>query len=189
MHRHTVAPLALAVLTALVVLAPPQASAQAPRRPTNAARPAPARTGGVEGDVYLSMQSGDVKKGAGLRVVLLTEPDVVVAAITTRCAAWERYYQTKPEDYDDHLAKGPQLEADLAAILSRTAVREVGTGMNAHYTFTGVPVGAYLLYTRFRIAKRNYGWSVPVRILAGQSLTVDLDTEKENSATIGCGWS
>lgn len=180
---------ALLVFVALLVVHGTVQPAVGATSAKHAARGKAQHRGSVEGDVYLTMQSGDVKKGAGLTVRLLDNADQVFSAISERCDAWKKYLASTPGDYNDHLAKGPGLENDLSTIISNNVISETGTGMNAHYKFENLLPGKYLLFAVFPIGDNNYRWLIPVEIRSGRSATVDLDTEKENRAVIGCGWN
>ena len=178
----------LLCLAPVSMTATAQGQSRIPTRPRPSTRAVAAPRGGLEGDVYLTMQSGDIKKAAGIRVYILANPDAVKADVAQRCAAWQRYLGATPNDPGGNLSSAPAMESEVDAILVRTSVADVGTGMNAHFKFDGVPVGSYLLYARFPIGKRLYGWLLPVSINAGQSPTLDLDTAAENHQAFACGW-
>jgi hypothetical protein len=71
--------------------------------------------------------------------------------------------------------------------LLQDIVDTVGTGSNAHYRFSGVKPGRYLLVSDFPTTGRHYAWLVPVDVTSGQAIRRDLDGSVENGTQLYCG--
>lgn len=172
--------------------------------------------GVIEGDVYLLMRSGDVRKGAGLAVHLIRDPDAVSALLTANCDQYRPRYadlehlQTKRQqevtdnigrstsDFQQALdnqrrAYGQMTElfdsttASADRILLAASLTSVNSGVNAHFKFENVPAGSYGLWTQFPIGEHSYQWFIPLRLVAGQHLVRDLDTDSMNREVVYCG--
>ncbi|HET7233038.1 MAG TPA: TonB family protein [Longimicrobium sp.] len=162
-------------------------------------RQAPPAAGAVEGDVYLRMQNGDIRKMAAGRVHLV--PDSVVRSLVAACevrdSSRKRYVRLRRPirlAYDEargargdararFLARAdsattaavaalePGRRAENEIIAQVAAQRAAQTGMEAHYTFEGVAPGQYWLYSDTDLP---YYWFAPVRT-AGERVKRDLD--------------
>ena len=66
-------------------------------------------------------------------------------------------------------------------------VDTVGTGMNAHYKFTRVRPGNYILFGEWRIADSAYKWWAPVTVPAARAVKTDLDNSVEANDALYCG--
>jgi hypothetical protein len=140
-------------------------------------------TGSISGDVFLLMQNGDVKRGAGNTVLLLGPADSVLAVRGRTCAA-----------YGEHLLSAARqgsnptdVVAQLDTALLRLMVASSKTGINAHYRIDQVPAGKYILWTETMIGDNAYSLWAPVAIVGGDSISKDLDNSTEAHATLYCG--
>ena len=175
---------------------------------TGAPPRAPAGAGVVEGDVYLRMAGGEIRKMAAGRVYLV--PDSVTRSLAPLCVARDssrklylRLRRPVRLAYDSaRTARGRARESFLARadsaraaafaalepgrraeneIVERVAAqREAPTGMAAHYTFEGVAPGRYALYSDTDLL---YFWFVPVRVEAGR-VTRDLDNNNVSRVVV-----
>jgi hypothetical protein len=153
----------------------------------------------VEGDVYLRMQSGDVRKMAASRTHLV--PWTATASFRPLCAAWDsarsvhlRALRTRRVARDSaHSVRKARRDAWRLALDSATVAVErsvfggrraagalvdalaaqpaASTGMAAHYAFPAIAPGAYALYSDTDLP---YFWLVPIRVGPGAQ-TQDLD--------------
>jgi hypothetical protein len=184
--------LAWPIATALIFFgrtAPSVLAAQAPPR------------GSIEGDVYLLTRGGDTKKGAGLTVHLLRFADArQIDKTAVPCAA----YQADAKEFRDQQlslgsdASSPEAQRYLRqrremavsqvreVLISRT-VAEAGSGMNAHYRFSGLRAGVYALWAEMSLGTNDYAWFVPLALKAGQARALDLDNAVESSESLYCG--
>lgn len=162
--------------------------------------------GTLEGDVYLMMQNGDTKKGAGGWVKLIRSDSSLVNNLQAICRdhydVSERLeaqsdsvrarsvamtYKDlklgdKLSDSASALAKASRLHMrqgtdDTRSILRMRVVDSARTGMNAHYRFSSVRPGNYLLFYEWEIANNLHQWITSVAVGVGQTITLDLDNE------------
>lgn len=172
--------------------------------------------GSIEGDVYLVMKSGDTKKGAGRTIYLVRDSDSLHQRLLRICAEpapVDSIDRRAAVLHDSALAairaRNPQLMKQLAireraTVLSRDSVKirriaafrlevlaaavdSVGTGMNAHYRFSRVSPGKFILFAEWTIADNAYQWWSPIVLAAGQSMTRDLDNSSEANNNLYCG--
>ena len=149
------------------------------------------RTGSVQGDVYLVMQSGDVKRGSGNEVRLVRTSDTLHADMERVC---QRYadrllpvWRRVGSEPDSAVALEHDAREAMRTVLLGATVARAPTGINAHYRFVGVPPGAYVLWAETDIGERHYTWWTPVTVGASGSLTKDLDNSGEADARVYCG--
>ena len=162
-----------------------------------AASPALAQ-GSIEGDVYLVMQSGDVRKMAASRVHLISQEAArrVAPLCEARDSATADYLQAlrgRRVARDSARTRGPgrlewQARANSAAAVAERAISSrrseaegiiqvlqaqpaAPTGMAAHYNFRNLAPGTYALFSDTNLA---YFWFVEVNLGAGQHAR-DLD--------------
>jgi hypothetical protein len=170
--------------------------------------------GVIEGDVYLLMKSGDVRKGAGLTVQLIRDPERVSGLLTANCEQFHRRYEDldrrEKEARDAQLkvwlspegdrlgAEGNRLHKETYELFDGTtasanrtllgaSMTSTSSGATSHFKFDDVPAGLYGLWAQFPIADNWYQWFIPVRLAAGQHLVRDLDTDSMNRDVVYCG--
>jgi hypothetical protein len=174
-------------------------------------------TGSVSGSVYLVMQNGDTKRGAGVTVYLLRDtkdlerwrdtlcPQRALGSIklqlshlstmVSRYKAMEANSRTKTDLYAKEQAAS-EAQADSFSQetirqrrenLAAAIVDTVGTGMEARYQFANVIPGQYVLFAEWAIADKPYAWWAPVEVLPGQSVKHDLDNSTEKGGALYCG--
>jgi|SRR5437016_93025 len=171
------------------------------------------RTVSVEGDVYLLMQNGDVKRGASNTVRLLRDTVSLLSARTRVCSTFAeegRELQERSKvlyaqvdkvigtDRFEQVFARARAVGDSAKLLRahsrlsidsiflKSAVAEAPTGVNAHYHFAGIEPGHYILWAETTIGDNHYTWWAPVVVTAGDSLKKDLDNSTEADATLSC---
>lgn len=208
------------------------AQSPAPARKAAPAAPAAAR-GGIEGDAYLVMQSGDTKRGAGRAIRLLRDSPQLQSDLADVCAALElrvaairdsmagptaatkdsseAAYRRSLADVlneskrqawrtlsDRHIkmletstvlvaGARAQATAQIDRLIVQSTADTTGTGMNAHYTFTRVAPGNYILFGDWRIGDNDYQWWAPVTAVAGRTVRRDLDNSVEADDKLYCG--
>jgi hypothetical protein len=144
------------------------------------------RTGTVQGDVYLLMQNGDVKHGAGNTVLLLGPADSVRATRARVCRSFGDQRLAATRRGDTLSADTTLLRLTVDTALARLTVASSKTGINAHYRFDRVPAGRYILWAETRIGDNPYTWWAPI-VVGGDSVSVDLDNSTEGRAALYCG--
>jgi hypothetical protein len=175
-------------------------------------RAAPRANASVEGDMYLVMQNGDTKRGAG-RTVYLLEDSVVHASVERICNQFTAgggpllvrrgrtvidSLNTYASDFSARYAKARDIEASgkrayltMMRDVSRAilgAVRDTAsTGINAHFLFPHVPPGRYALYSEMDIGTSAYRWLVSVNVTGPGVVRRDLDNSVEGSTQLYCG--
>lgn len=162
----------------------------APAHAQGSAAPPP---GVVEGDVYLTMQSGEVRRMAGRSVYLL--PDSAIRPWAPACEARDSsrtryvrlrrparlaYEEVRAARAGERAARvaradsaraaafaalepARRVESDIVAWIGTQ--RAAQTGASGHYAFEGVAPGEYALYAD---ADLPYLWLVPVRVAPGR---------------------
>lgn len=142
-------------------------------------------TGSISGDVFLLMQNGDVKRGAGNTVLLLGPADSVVAARARVCRSFGDQLLAAARRGENLTPDTGLLYVALDTALMRLTVASSKTGINAHYRFEGVRPGRYVLWAETTIGDNAYTWWAPV-VVAGDSVSADLDNSTEARATLYC---
>ncbi len=147
-------------------------------------------TGSVSGDVFLLMQNGDVKRGAGNTVLLLGPADSVRAARGRICTTYAEQLLTTARhggSRGDEETVARNMVRRLDTALARLTVASSKTGINAHYSIDQVPAGQYILWAETVIGDNAYTWWAPVVIAGGDSVSKDLDNSTEAHAALYCG--
>jgi hypothetical protein len=154
-----------------------------------------AKAGSIGGDIYLTMESGDVKKNAGAPVFLVRPSDSLIAALSNICGAykhdadaWLKRAKSLPYSrgmpvFDSISTRGEAAATAFVSRLASSAAAETKATMEAHYAFHDVAPGQYLLFSERQGYKpTEWGkmtnisaWLVPVTVAPGDSLTRDLD--------------
>lgn len=178
----------------------------APANSTNSA------VSSIEGDVYVTTPSGESKRGTGRVVALVRNTDSARIRAAHACETYEadiRLLVAHAKAINDTIRRIPQsatllvrhlnsLSAAMnsAAALARSGVNAallqdivdtVGTDSNAHYRFSGVKPGRYLLVSDLPTTERHYAWLVPIDATPGQAMHRDLDGSVENGTQLYCG--
>jgi hypothetical protein len=147
------------------------------------------KSASISGDVFLLMQNGDVKRGAGNTVLLLGPADSVLATRGRVCTAYGEQlldaarHGGNPADE----ASASQMVARLDTSLVHLTVASSKTGINAHYRIDHVPAGQYILWAETMIGDNAYTWWAPVVVAGGDSVSRDLDNSTEAHAALYCG--
>jgi hypothetical protein len=79
------------------------------------------------------------------------------------------------------------MRAQMASVLVGAKVNESATGVNAHYQFTGLAPGRYVLWAETEIGDQHYTWWAPIALAAGDSAKKDLDNSSEADHLVYCG--
>ena len=147
--------------------------------------------GSVSGDVFLLMQNGDVKRGAGNKVLLLGPADSVIATRGRICAVYGQEllaaaHRGGTQPATDVVMTTNHMIGQLDSSLHRAAVASSPTGINAHYHFDHVAAGKYILWAATMIGENSYTWWAPITISSGDSLSKDLDNSTEAHSALYC---
>jgi hypothetical protein len=166
----------------------------------------------VYGDVYLVMQNGDVKRGAGNVVVLVADTAPLHAAVARLCEMRTRHVDsllsrverakraaagaTYQDDEDRLLALAYHLQdsveairttpISVAAVVAPFAKAASPTGVNAAYQIAGVIPGRYVLWASTQISDHHYDWWAPVVVAATDSVRRDLDNSVATEKLADC---
>jgi hypothetical protein len=169
--------------------------------------------GAIHGDIYLVMQSGDTKRGAGRTVFLARDSDSLQATIGGLCdalaghamarldsalALHRRYLATtKEEDVDPLIAKEAAVmvrnsaeESAARSAIDRAIISQsadtAGSGIGAHYAFRGIAPGRYILFSPWDIGEHHYRFAQPISLAPRDDVSRDLDNSAEHSADLYC---
>jgi hypothetical protein len=174
------------------------------------------RAGSIEGDVYLSMQSGDAKRASGLPVSLVKYSPTFDSTLHAVCEGFARSgipivlhalamrdSQTKAilagniERVD--AISGRMVKLDVASDsivrdlyrtvrskVAKSVVDTTGTGMNAHFRFDSVAAGRYIVFAEWTVGQNPYHWWAPVTVDSGR-VRRDLDNSVEGGDQPFCG--
>ena len=159
-------------------------------------------TASLQGDVYVLTQSGEVKKGAANTVYLVALPlkQSFRDQFDSLCVIHNATFRDWTKQNSERIIaainsqKNSLIDATMASTLAHidTVKQQQSewrnrlvsyqsaftspTGVNAHYAFTNIPPGSYLLVASMSLLARYYEWYVPVTLSAGGLVTVDLDS-------------
>lgn len=120
----------VAWLSPVLWLLPSHASAQ---KQATARGPAPATArGGVEGDVYLMMKSGDTKRGAGRAISLLRDTPHLRSALDSTCFTYRTIWKAVRDSLDAvHKAIGAAADGALKEMSKNAGDRAAFERWNA----------------------------------------------------------
>jgi hypothetical protein len=150
-------------------------------------------THNVSGDVFVTMASGDVKRGAGIEVVLaatsaLSEADlseVVAQRSGSFGMARSRYRENTDRNSANYTAdkilyliEVDNYAGEVGAVVRKHQVQGVRTDANGHFEIKDLKPGKYFLFTRQHMFDEPLVWMVPVD-LTNASLKVDLSNHNE----------
>ena len=177
-------------------------------RATVTAPPPAAKPATVEGDIYLVMQSGDTKPGAGRTVYLLADTPEFRARHDQICTSHQarhevaraadsaeferrsdliRTRQTLPSTMPDAARRERAAAIDSVTSLIATVIRaQVPSGMAAHYRLEGVVPGRYILFSEWKIGNEDYQWWSPIVLTPAQAMRHDLDNSTEAGGKVYC---
>ena len=186
------------VAPALVALLSFYGDAAAQSRPRSASQKPKAVTplaGRVEGDAYLVMKSGDIRKLAASRVFLAEDTANFQTVSLIMCDLFKdrlkRVDNTPNLNYlAKALTKRPIVEHFFESVDSAliAASRESQpSGVNAHYVFDRVPPGTYTLWMPAQIAETRYLLRTVVTLKGDSPLRADLDNSTDRSFVSYCG--
>ena len=169
------------------------------------------KTASVGGDLYLLMQNGDVKRGAGNTVRLLgdsgplresmqgvcrwyAEQRYGVAALGRRALAADmssldainRAERLSTQWQDSETAARAGVRVRMMTALIGHKVAEAATGVNGHYQFAGLAPARYVLWAETEIGDHHYTWWAPIALQPGDSVKKDLDNSTESDSLFYC---
>jgi hypothetical protein len=67
--------------------------------------------------------------------------------------------------------------SNMAIDVNLAKVDSTSTGIAAHYRFKNVKPRQYIMHAAWTIGDRDYEWWIPLSIKAGETRTIDLDTQ------------
>lgn len=175
-----------------------------------------AKKGAIEGDAYLSMQSGDAKRASGLTVSLVkyspafdstlhvicqgfvgSGAPIILHAMTLRDSDTKAIIagdMTKVDAIGARMAKFDvasdsvvrDLYSSVRSVIARSVADTTGTGMTAHFRFDSVSRGRYIVFAEWAVGQNPYHWWAPVTLDSG-TVRRDLDNSVEGGEQPFCG--
>jgi hypothetical protein len=146
----------------------------------------------ISGDVFVTMVSGDVKRGAGIEVMLAAATVVSEAelneVVVNRAAGYGKarslYRETADRSTADPLNKVLYLIAidnyakEVGAVARTHQVQGVRTDSNGRFEIKDLKPGKYFLFTRLQVFDEALVWMVPID-LTKASQKVDLSNHNQ----------
>ena len=163
----------------------------------------------LSGEIFVTMQSGDVKRGADVEVGLVRVDDAFQAA-------WDGILRDYRSVFDEGLKRSEQAQAryhslpstsfDLRraaledwrqanaalgevpgpfqqrarALIGPNLVTTVRGNADGRYHFTGVPQGRYYVIAQYKVFDNALKWAVPITLKSGDN-TLNLTNSNGNS--------
>ena len=139
----------------------------------------PQGVGKLTGNIFVTMQSGDVKKLAGIEVLLLKEPDKFISnynPIKTECTTTynslrDKIYHFDSLKQDEFVMYSRQYEKTLAdcrvkidGVISQYMYKKSYTDVNGLYEFIDIPFGNYYIFSQFKLPREQAEWLTPIEI-------------------------
>lgn len=194
----------LLAFTCLAVGAPRVAQAQARH-----AAVVSSKHGSIGGDVFVTTDSGGVKKGVAATVQLLkyspssqrlvamcrqlhaladssvrTHHLARIHGMIYDAGQSQSEFRTMNALYDTVSkldARMTALDVAFGDSAKATSVQSATTDINAHFQFVTVPSGQYLLLSSMTTGSRDYEWLQPVAVIPGTAQSVSLDNSEARS--------
>jgi hypothetical protein len=143
----------------------------------------------VAGDVFVTMKSGDVKRGAGIEVFIVPDTaefraewdKMVASGFSKWLGIWVRSVRARPEYIPgpEHLANAMEIYGAAAEkVVRRFQPQVVRTDINGHYEGRGLRRGPYFVFARFSVSRENLAWMVPLDLTSG-SRKLDLASNNQ----------
>ncbi len=163
--------------------------------------------GSIEGDVFLLVKSGEIKRAAAGTVGLVPR-NRVKSGWAEMCARYDAIWDASSKrdslerlsvssDSRDQLALANRISAQLDSLLLETnqlkiqsmigSGRSAPTGIKAHYRFPRVKPGRYVLFSSMMLGEALMTWVVPVTIQPGKRFAIDLDNNNVQKGAPSCG--
>ena len=143
-----------------------------------------ARTGDVAGDVYITMRSGDVKRGADVEVFLVSpttefEQDWTKAQASfrddlpaARAAAANAADMNAAQAAVRRIVGQHQINA--IELVKKHQMASVRTDVNGHYVKQQLLPGRYYIFSVHRVFDNVLFWFQPIEIRRGETTKLDL---------------
>ncbi|MDO8476643.1 MAG: hypothetical protein Q7W02_10735 [Candidatus Rokubacteria bacterium] len=166
------------------------------------------RSGDITGTIFVTMKSGDVKRGADVEVVLIArsekfdqewtrlkkesreESSKAQAGYDAAYQAYSslRYDSGFLKSYGDNWAAWAARLSEVRAtylararpILAAAVAKSTRTDVNGTYAFRTVPRGKYYLYAEYKVFDNELSWLVPVEI-TGEEQKMDLSNSNSGA--------
>jgi hypothetical protein len=147
------------------------------------ARPDPVKLASIEGDAFLVVKSGDVKRLAGRQVYLAADPaNFEVVRLTLCDILKERWRNVDASPQYGELAKiivkteqATTFVSSVDSAYVKHSQSSVSSGVNAHFAFRDVHPGEYVIWTVGELLDERYFLKRDVRLMPGSNSKIDLD--------------
>jgi len=154
--------------------------------------------GDISGNIYLTMKSGDIKKAAGIKVMLLEDKDGLLSeqvkevqlkhlnSLNELSAALSSYAASSDyEYYQETMKKAESLQTeinnDLNKVFLARMIKNTQADIDGFYNFTDMPYGKYYILASYQVFDNNVDWLLPVEI---NNKNIKIDLTNNNSAEI-----
>ena len=161
----------------------------------------------IHGHVYLQTRVGEIRRGAAAPVGLLSTASSYRQAWRALCDSQDVAFRAKTradsilvdrekdpsrairllEAQQISIIEGARHDRDVRyASLLDLSEAPGRTDIDGAFRFESVPPGRYWLFSGMELMDHPYGWFVPIAVVAGESLTVDLSTANVLPAIFNC---
>jgi hypothetical protein len=141
-------------------------------------------TADLSGDVFVTMRSGDVKRGAGVEVLLISPTPQFEAdwrEMLTKIEGCNNVALALGKDYRPSVAEcllSGWFTVDPGTLLRRHQAHAIRTDANGHYELKALRREKYLVYARLDVFENIVAWMVPIDLTAG-SKKLDLSNHNQ----------
>jgi len=138
----------------------------------------------LSGDVFVTMRSGDVKRGAGIETILLSPTPQFEAdwkEMLTKIEGCKDVALALGKDYEPSVAEcllSGWFKVDPASLIRKHQVQSTRTGANGHYELKALKREKYLVYGRTDVFENTIAWMIPLD-LTGGSKKLDLSNHNQ----------
>jgi hypothetical protein len=145
------------------------------------------RSGDLSGNVFVTMKSGDVKRAAGIQVVLVHATDQfqgdwkkLVGEFTAEYKKADAGYQdankAMRESYSTYAGEKSMewakyvdrvvdtYRARAKELIAKTQMTSGTTDVNGGYAFQDIPAGRYFLFVEYQVFDNQFYWMTPVEV-------------------------
>lgn len=156
----------------------------------------PNNIGKISGNIFATMQSGDVKRAAGIEVCLIKDENSFMDAFQKMQETCRNEVEAIIFDKDYHAGYGGEEDfkrklhvdqiiavchAKLREFLQGNTVQKATTDVNGLFEFSNVPFGNYYVFSQFEVFTQKLEWLEPVDL---KSKEVKMDLSNLNKRLV-----